>query len=697
MKPIGRIIIAMLCVILWGCGPKTSVFSISGRLDPGAELFSKAEQLFQAQAYKEAFAAYREYLFRFPDGSLADGALMKIGAIHTVSGNYPDARKVYQRLIIEYPHSSFVLDAQVDILATFYSEGRYKEVIERAADFLTTTASRVHLLRTHVILGDTYLAMGSAVDAVISYGAAYEKAADSEKKSIVDRFKEASRQLSSADIEYLSGRIKDEFSAGYLMYQQGMNLAQEEKNYADAARILSDFVERFPHHEKAAEAQKLIKEIGKKSVYSRYTIGCLLPLSGLYKTYGNRALRGVELALNRFSSQHADSAIKIIIKDTGSDLNDAVLAVQELLKENVAAIIGPLVTAETAALEAQNSGIPIITLTQKEDITQIGDYVFRNFFTPKMQVKTIVSFAVETLGLDSFAILYPDENYGATFLNLFWDEVLVHGGTVVGAEAYDASDTDFADPIKKLVGLYYKVPEDLKVAAAPVGDDIDYAGGEGLFETGLQFPVKETYNDPAAENDRPIDKTQENYQQAQIDPQAVQTEDSDQQTEEEEEPEPIIDFDAVFIPDAPQKAGLIIPQLAFYDVRETYLLGTNLWHSDRLIEMARQYAQGAIMTDGFFAQSTAPHISSFVSLFQETYAQKPEYIEAVAYDTAMILFELVSRPEIQFRSVLREELAKLKDYPGVTGLTSFDENGDVHKKLHLLQIKGHGFVELEQR
>jgi len=46
--------------------------------------------------------------------------------------------------------------------------------------------------------------------------------------------------------------------------------------------------------------------------------------------------------------------------------------------------------------------------------------------------------------------------------------------------------------------------------------------------------------------------------------------------------------------------------------------------------------------------------------------------------------------------VLKEELIKLEDYEGVTGMTSFDESGDIRKKLNLLQIKGRGFVKLEQ-
>ena len=105
----------------------------------------------------------------------------------------------------------------------------------------------------------------------------------------------------------------------------------------------------------------------------------------------------------------------------------------------------------------------------------MGDYVFRNFITPGMQVKTLVSYAIKKLQLKRFAILYPDENYGKTFMNLFWDEVIALGGKVVGAEPYNINHTDFADPIKKLVGLNYDIPEDLKYPGEQVADkEIDH-------------------------------------------------------------------------------------------------------------------------------------------------------------------------------------------------------------------------------
>jgi len=125
-----------------------------------------------------------------------------------------------------------------------------------------------------------------------------------------------------------------------------------------------------------------------------------------------------------------------------------------------------------------------------------------------------------------------------------------------------------------------------------------------------------------------------------------------------------------------------------------HLFGTNLWHSERLIEMAKQFIQGAIMADGFFAGSNSQKVKDFVEMFEETFHEKPGFIEAVAYDTAMILFDLVSQNDIQSRSEIKNEIMNLQDFQGVTGTTSFDHTGNAHKKLYLLQICGNKRISL---
>ena len=658
MKPIRIIFFVTAVLFLWACVPQMAPV----RLDPADALFSRAEKMLQAESYPEALDAYGEYLERFPDRPLADAALMKLGSVYAILGDNEKARSAYERLIAEYPESIFVPDAGIEMLTTYYNQGYYEDVITEAADLIEVFVSGVHLLRVYVLLGDTYMAIGAPKDAVYYYILAVSQAGEPEKETILITLKDALQHLGSEDLVDLTDPLKDDVPKGYLMFQLGLNYTEEEK-YNEALKVLSAFIEKFPVHENVQQAKSLLASIHKKSVYSRYTIGCLLPLSGPYKIYGNRALTAVELALNQFSANNSGPSIKVIIKDTASDPVRAAIAVKELYDENVAAIIGPFITAESAATAAQNKGIPIITLTQKDNITRIGDYVFRNFFTPGKQVETLVSFVVDALGVKKFAILYPDEKYGTTFMNLFWDQVIAHGGSVVGVESYNPTHTDFADPIKKLVGLYYKVPEDLKIP--------DLAADEQESNESVTDSTTDPLMASPGEDDENIE------------------------TEENEKPEAIVDFDAIFIPDAPTKAGLVIPQLAFYDVTDTYLLGTNLWHSDRLITMARQYVQGAVVPDGFFAEDASENVKNFVGIYQKVFDQKPGFIEAVTYDTAMILFQMVSRPEIRFRSTLKNELERLTDFQGVTGLTSFDNEGDVRKRLYLLQIKGNRFFQLE--
>jgi len=55
----------------------------------------------------------------------------------------------------------------------------------------------------------------------------------------------------------------------------------------------------------------------------------------------------------------------------------------------------------------------------------------------------------------------------------------------------------------------------------------------------------------------------------------------------------------------------------------------------------------------------------------------------------------LSKPDIRSRNAIKNELTLLKDFQGVTGLTSFNDKGDVKKELSLLRIKGDKFIELE--
>jgi ABC-type branched-subunit amino acid transport system substrate-binding protein/outer membrane protein assembly factor BamD (BamD/ComL family) len=627
MRKIGSISL-LLATVLCACSTQSMISKVPSARDSATVLFANAENFYKNNSYEKALKAYKEYLVRFRNGPDADVALMRIATIFSKQKNDDLKIATYQRLVSEYPDSSIFPDAMLEILISFYKEGKFKEVILKSSEFIDKSDSETYLSRIYAILGDTYTSLDFHKEAVSFYHIAFQKALSPEKEEILVKIKTVISQLSAEDLSLLLMGIDNEFLKSYLHYQLGV-YQFDKQNYTEASKLLSEFIEKFPNHEKAKHSKTLIEDIQQRTDFKRHRIGCLLPLSGPYATFGKRALRSVELALDQYNFRMGSSKFQIIVKDTGSNLNQAIEALKHLDAERVALVIGPVVTSEAVAHEAQKRAIPIIAMTQKVSIAEIGDYVFRNFLTPEMQVDAIVQFAVEKLGIERFAILYPDENYGNTFMKLFRDEVLGYGSEITGIESYQPDQTDFSGPISKLANI-----------------DLE---------------------------DWRSNRRHRRHKKDTI----------------------IVDFEAVFIPDSSEKASLIAPQLAFYDIDDVLLLGTNLWHSDRLINEAGKYVQYAIMADGFYASTTNEKTNNFIMTFKDHYGENPGVIEAFAYDTAMIAFETLNNSEVNSRKDLKEELRNLRGFDGVTGATSFRRNGDAEKKLYLLQIEGDKFVEFK--
>ncbi|VEN75062.1 hypothetical protein EPICR_60049 [Candidatus Desulfarcum epimagneticum] len=247
---------------------------------------------------------------------------------------------------------------------------------------------------------------------------------------------------------------EERFRLSRIMASSYAATGEAEKGMA----LLREFLEDFPGDENIPAVRALMKRLGRglRRDGEIRAIGCLLPLSGPYEIYGRKALKGIELALMTLGARENRPRVKIIIKDTESDPDVAVRSVAELDKAGAMGIVGPITPLLQAAAESQSREVPIITLTQKDGVADIGDYVFRNFLTPLMQVEALVAHSFKKLDARRFAILYPNENYGIAFMELFRDQVMAYGGSIAGQESYDAADTDFAEPIGKLARLYYE-------------------------------------------------------------------------------------------------------------------------------------------------------------------------------------------------------------------------------------------------
>jgi ABC-type branched-subunit amino acid transport system substrate-binding protein len=599
---------------------------------------------------------------------------MESGLVHMTLGEYEAAINAFQRILSLHEGSDFVPQAGYQLALACYQGGKFDAAIRQAEDTLKRAETDGQRFRLYNLLGYAHSATGNFRKAVRSYMDAYAHGAGKPHRQaeILNRVKEVLPFLDTGELKALIEIFDGQPPGGYLRVELAKQYASENE-IESALQILSDFFQLHPNHEALGKAVELRRELESRAIVDRFLIGCILPLSGPYSAFGQRALTGVELALDLFNAQVHTHPVQLAVKDSKGDPEEALAALKALaLKEGVIGILGPMITSESVAPEAESLKIPIITFTQKPEITTIGDYIFRNFLTLSSQVETLVDYSVNDLGLRSFAILYPNEPYGISFMNRFWDEVIDQGAEVVGVESYGPEQTDFSDEIRKLVGLYYPRPEP---------DEKEWTTAESrAWETLTNLRWTDM---PGPESEEPrgaADNT-------------IFTLDDGQEAEDEE-PEPIVDFQAIFIPDSHGKVGLITPQLLYHGIEDVLLLGSNLWHSPKLIQMAREYVQGAVIPEGFFAQSPLPDVANFVKNYQSVFTGIPGYLEAQAYDTAWILCEATNTPGVDSRMALKRALSGVTDFPGVTGNTSFDERGEVRKGSYLLKIKDDRFIQI---
>lgn len=675
-----RTVILIFIIMSAGCAPTPSPLVVPRPVPgmPGHSALRNADRAFDNGQYPEALDGYNVFLREFYDDHFADVALFKIGKIYRLAGRDDDAVSVFSRLNHEFPESALVPEAMLEILNILFDGGYFESVVTHGLAFTETTDPSLRRMPFFIIVADAYVALGAHLDAARFYYWAWNSASAADSEIAWTKLKNTAEQLNADDIQQLIAQVTDRRAMGLLLYRLSMAFILDE-NYDDALDVLKTFVERFPEHPDYQDAADMVHSLTERARFIPYTIGCVLPLSGAYAIFGQRALNGIELALSQSGVVGDGIPFNMIVKDSRSDPGATAEAVDELDQQKVGTILGPMSTSEAAATSAQARGVPIILFTQREGVPDIGPYVFRNFITPQMQVQSLVSYAVEELGARRFAILYPDENYGRRYMNLFWDQVVEHGGVVNGVEAYDPEGTDFAIPIKKMTGIFYDVPKDLTVTSLP----------------SLPTPLLSLTPDSKLSGRNVIADPLERISGIPLDRHAIDDL-GRRHPDRDDQWHPMVDFDAVFIPDAPKKAGLIIPQLAYYDIRDVYLLGTNLWNSKTLLEMSGDYMKNTLIADGFFAESKSEAVKSFVAAFQRAYGGVPGIIEAVAYDSAMMVFQTMRQTATDSRRDLKQALWQIDDFEGVSGRTGFAQNGEAEKTLQMLRVNRGRFVQVQR-
>ncbi len=94
-------------------------------------------------------------------------------------------------------------------------------------------------------------------------------------------------------------------------------------------------------------------------------------------------------------------------------------------------------------------------------------------------------------------------------------------------------------------------------------------------------------------------------------------------------------------------------------------------------------------------KSNEKHIVKYVTGFKEKFDDVPEETSAHAYDAIMTIAQAIKNSNSYDTESIRKELLSIKDFKGVTGITNFDNDGNVVKDIFIKTIKGENEIVLD--
>jgi branched-chain amino acid transport system substrate-binding protein len=141
----------------------------------------------------------------------------------------------------------------------------------------------------------------------------------------------------------------------------------------------------------------------------------------------------------------------------------------------------------------------------------------------------------------------------------------------------------------------------------------------------------------------------------------------------------------LFIPGYYTEVGLIARQARELGIK-AILLGGDGWDGDKLNEIGKEAINGQYYSNHYTTESTDPAVQNFIVKFQTKYNEVPDAMAALGYDTARILAEAIERSTNLGSENIRNEIAKTKDFMGVTGKITLNSERNAEKSAVIVQV-----------
>lgn len=194
-------------------------------------------------------------------------------------------------------------------------------------------------------------------------------------------------------------------------------------------------------------------------------IGFTAALTGGAAAYGRSEEEGVRLAVEEINKK-GDFPIDLLVEDTKAVPADSMNATKKLIQEKVSLIIGPMTSNEAKAAGPiiQNAKVPSLEISvTAENITDIGDCIFRNSVPESKNIPQTVKKTHKLLGYKTAAILYAHDNEQHVTAQKYFQKTMEEEGVqVIDVETFGSKDTEYS---AQLTNIQHKVPDVIVVCS----------------------------------------------------------------------------------------------------------------------------------------------------------------------------------------------------------------------------------------
>lgn len=143
--------------------------------------------------------------------------------------------------------------------------------------------------------------------------------------------------------------------------------------------------------------------------------------------------------------------------------------------------------------------------------------------------------------------------------------------------------------------------------------------------------------------------------------------------------------DVLVVPGYYTEVGLIMKQARDLGLKAVFLGGDG-WDSPKLAEIGGKAINGSYFSNHYSVDDQDPKVQTFIKSYKARYNEVPDGLAAMGYDAALVLVDALKRSKSIAGTDIRNALAATKNFPGVTGVITIDDQRNASKPAVMLRI-----------